>query len=151
MLFMQDTAKHYASMVAVVEDMPVKTNQLKLAVSKDRYGLPLAEMHYNIDSDSLALREMAMTQGKSIFKAAGARETWNGNIEPMHIMGGTIMGNDPNRSVTNSYGQCHDIPNLVITGSGLFPTSAAVNPSFTLSALTLRASEHLTKNWNEIT
>ena len=68
----------------------------------------------------------------------------------MHIMGGTVMGEDPQSSVTNSYGQCHDVSNLVIAGSGLFPGSAGVNPTFTIHALTARAGEHLLANWNSM-
>ena len=65
----------------------------------------------------------------------------------MHIMGGTIMGDDPDTSVTNSYGQTHDLPNLVVAGPGLFPTSGGVNPTFTVHALTARSADHLLANW----
>ena len=68
----------------------------------------------------------------------------------MHIMGGTVMGDDPQSSVTNSYGQCHDVANLFIAGSGLFPTGAGVNPTFTIHALTARAGDYLLANWNSI-
>jgi choline dehydrogenase-like flavoprotein len=68
----------------------------------------------------------------------------------MHIIGGTIMGDDAATSVCNSYGQTHDIPNLVVAGAGLFPTSAGVNPTFTIHAVTARASQHLLANWNSV-
>lgn len=61
------------------------------------------------------------------------------------------MGEDPQASVTNSYGQCHDLPNLVVAGSSLFPTSAGVNPTYTIQALTARAGEHLLQNWGSLT
>ena len=38
--------------------------------------------------------------------------------------------------------------NLFLAGSGLFPTSGAVNPTFTINALALRAAEHITANWS---
>ncbi|PCJ33448.1 MAG: hypothetical protein COA93_07755 [Alphaproteobacteria bacterium] len=68
----------------------------------------------------------------------------------MHIMGGTIMGDTAENSVTNSYGQCHDIDNLFIAGPGLFPTSGGVNPTFTVHALTLRSSEYILNNWSGV-
>ena len=46
--------------------------------------------------------------------------------------------------------QAHDIPDLVIAGAGLFPTSARVNPTFTIHALAARSSEHLLNHWNSI-
>jgi choline dehydrogenase-like flavoprotein len=68
----------------------------------------------------------------------------------MHIMGGTIMGNTRADSVANSFGQLHDMRNLVIAGPGLFPTSAGVNPTFTVHAVTARSAEYLLANWNRI-
>ncbi len=41
------------------------------------------------------------------------------------------MGEDPDSSVTNSYGQTHEVNNLFVAGASLFPTVAAVNPTGT--------------------
>lgn len=60
------------------------------------------------------------------------------------------MGADPARSVANSFGQVHDHENLFIAGASLFPTSGAVNPIFTLSALALRSSDHIVRNWSSL-
>ncbi|MFQ5661173.1 MAG: GMC family oxidoreductase [Gammaproteobacteria bacterium] len=146
--FMKDAAKHFGTMAAVVEDLPLKSNYVGLSTRKDKYNVPLAEVHHTSDPQSLTLWQHTQEQGKRIFKAAGARETWGSQVGPMHIIGGTIMGDNPQASVTNEYGQCHDISNLIITGSGLFPTSAGVNPTFTLSALALRTTDYLIKEWN---
>jgi choline dehydrogenase-like flavoprotein len=61
----------------------------------------------------------------------------------MHIMGGTVMGEDPARSVCDAFGRLHELDNLYIAGTGLFPSSGAVNPTFTLHALALRTAERL--------
>jgi choline dehydrogenase-like flavoprotein len=65
-------------------------------------------------------------------------------------MGGTIMGSDPSTSVVNEHGQAHDIENLVISGPGTFPTGAAVNPTLTQVAWTLRSAEHLVDAWSQL-
>jgi choline dehydrogenase-like flavoprotein len=52
--------------------------------------------------------------------------------------------------VCNEYGQTHDISNLVVAGAGLFPTSAGVNPTFTIHALVARSSEYLLNHWNSV-
>jgi choline dehydrogenase-like flavoprotein len=57
------------------------------------------------------------------------------------------MGERRAASVTNSYGQTHDVANLFVAGSSLFPTSGAVNPTLTIHALTLRACEYMIDNW----
>jgi choline dehydrogenase-like flavoprotein len=68
----------------------------------------------------------------------------------IHLMGGTIMGHDANDSVTDSYGQTHEIGNLWVAGPGIFPTSGAPNPTYTIFALSLRGAEHLAKTWGSV-
>lgn len=53
------------------------------------------------------------------------------------------MGADAASSVTNSYGQAHEVENLFVAGASLFPTIAAVNPTATLSALALRTADYI--------
>ena len=54
-----------------------------------------------------------------------------------HILGTTVMGNDPATSVLDRHLICHGVRNLVVLGSGAFPTAAPANPTLTLSALSL--------------
>ena len=77
-------------------------------------------------------------------------EVWTGPPGSMHIMGGTVMGTSAANSATNGYGQLHDIPNLVIAGPGLFPTSGGVNPTFTVHALAARSAQRLLATWKQI-
>ncbi|MBL4802812.1 MAG: GMC family oxidoreductase [Emcibacter sp.] len=149
--FMQRAAQHFGGMTACVEDLPQRENRVSLSSEKDKFGLPLASVTHTSHKDSLALWQGAKQEGMEIFKAAKAEQVWTGPLGPMHLMGGTIMGQDAETSVTNSYGQCHDIDNLFIAGPGLFPTSGGVNPTFTVHALTLRSSEYILKNWSSLT
>ena len=68
----------------------------------------------------------------------------------IHLMGGTIMGDRAADSITNSYGQTHEIANLWIAGPGNFPTSGAPNPTYTIFALSLRGAEHLAGTWGTV-
>jgi choline dehydrogenase-like flavoprotein len=148
--FMKNAAHGFASMTGVIEDLPVAENALTLDDKLDRFGTPLAKVTHNTHAESKALWQAALVEGQAVFKAAGAREVWTGPQASMHIMGGTIMGEDSANSVCNSYGQAHDISNLLIAGAGLFPTSGGVNPIFTIHALAARTSEHLLQNWRSI-
>jgi choline dehydrogenase-like flavoprotein len=60
------------------------------------------------------------------------------------------MGTDASNSVTNSYGQTHELANLYIAGAGLFPTEGSVNPTNTIMAVSLRGAEHMAKNFSTI-
>ncbi|WP_138379030.1 GMC family oxidoreductase [Luteithermobacter gelatinilyticus] len=145
--FMQQATRGFATMTACVEDLPVVENRVTLSETRDQHGLPLAHVVHNSHVQSLALWEDSLEDGRRVFEAAGAREIWTGPPGAMHIMGGTIMGQDSATSVTNSYGQTHEVANLFIAGPGLFPTSGGVNPTFTIHALTLRAADYIVNNW----
>lgn len=60
-----------------------------------------------------------------------------------HIQGTTRMGRDPEESVVDADLRHHRHRNLLVLGSGSFPTCPAANPTLTLSALALRAAERL--------
>ncbi|PWK61706.1 FAD-dependent oxidoreductase [Roseicyclus mahoneyensis] len=62
---------------------------------------------------------------------------------PSHQCGTARLGDDPTASVTNTFGRCHDHPNLWICDASLLPTSAAVNPSLTIAALALRQADRI--------
>jgi glucose dehydrogenase len=74
---------------------------------------------------------------KPLVNPQTGRMNWN---TAAHIMGTTIMGDDPKDSVVDRWGRAHDVPNLWIVGSSVFTTSATANPTMTLAALTLRTA-----------
>jgi choline dehydrogenase-like flavoprotein len=148
--FMRRAMRGYACMTAVCEGLPVADNRVTLADSKDKYGVPQARVTHTAHAESAALWQASIAEGKAIIEAAGAPEVWSNPAGSMHIMGGTIMGNTRSDSVTNSFGQVHDIPNLVVAGPGLFPTSGGVNPTFTVHAVTARSAEHLLASWGQL-
>lgn len=145
--FMLDGARHMGSMVSICEDEPRHENRIELAGGKDQYGMPLARAHYRASDNGRTLWDSAAKEGVDIFKAAGAREAWHGPRGAQHLMGGTIMGKDPAASVTNGVAQTHDIANLFIGGPGLFPTTSAVNPTFTVHAIAMKSARFMIENW----
>ncbi len=148
--FMKRATRGYAVMTAVCEGLPVAENRVMLAQSKDPYGVRQARVVHSAHPESQALWQAAVAEGKAIISAAGAPEVWNNPPGSMHIMGGTVMGNTRVDSVTNPYGQLHDIQNLILAGPGLFPTSGGVNPTFTVHAVTARSAEHLLADWSRL-
>lgn len=149
--FLKTAAQHLAGMVFCGENLPAPENRLTLSDKKDRFGMPLARMAHEFSADDLKGFEAGKQQGEAVLRAAGAYQVWTAGPHTMHILGGTIMGRDPKASVTNSYGQTHDITNLFVAGPGLFPTSAGVNPTFTISALALRTARYIAAQWSALT
>lgn len=64
-----------------------------------------------------------------------------GEYQSDHVHGGAIMGTDPGNSVTNSYGQVWDTPNVFVTGGALFPQNPGSHPTETIAALTYRTAD----------
>jgi hypothetical protein len=102
-------------MTFVGENLPSADNRVVLSKQKDRYGFPLARVTHDYGTDDLTCFDTGMAQGRAIFKAAGAYEVWVSGRATMYIMGRTAHA-----SVTNSYGQAHEIahipPDLVVRG-----------------------------------
>ena len=147
--FMHDGARHLGSMVGVCEDLPLAENRIALARDRDRFGLPLAKVTYRASDDGRKLWQNAAKEGVEIFQAAGAKEAWHAPMAGQHIMGGTIMGTDRTKSVTNAQAQTHDLPNLFIGGPSVFPTSSSINSTFTLHAVALKSARFMADNWGD--
>ena len=145
--FMQDGARFMGSMVGICEDQPLEDNRIERDSHTDKFGLPLARLVYRRSDEGRKLWNAAATEGVKIFNAAGAREAWHGPPASQHIMGGTILGSDPTHSVLNSASQSHDLHNLFIGGPGVFPTSSAVNPTFTAHAVAMKSAQFMIENW----
>jgi choline dehydrogenase-like flavoprotein len=60
------------------------------------------------------------------------------------------MGASPEDSVVNKWHQSWDVPNLYIVDGSVFPTGGVVNPTSTITALALRAAEHLRDNFADL-
>ena len=148
--FMEKASRSMTSMVAVAEDQPMIENRIELSGKKDKFGMPLALVRHTWHEETRKLFHDTAKEGLEIVKAAGAKEAWHSPPGGQHIMGGTIMGEDPAKSVTNENAQCHDIPNLVIGGGGIFPTSSCVNSTYTIHAMAMKSASHLTKHWGSI-
>lgn len=146
--FLRTATRHLATMTFCGESLAHPDNRVVLGDRRDAHGFRLAKATHQFGDDAIRCWEAGMERGKAVMKAAGAHEAWNGPRAQMHTLGGAVMGRSPATSVTNGHGQAHDVANLFIAGSSLFPSSGGVNPTFTLSALALRSAKHLLGNWS---
>jgi len=147
--FMKRAARGLTRLNAFGEELPNIDNRVELAADKDEFGMPLGRIVHSYDDDAGAVWNANFEEGLKIAKASGAKEVWSGRgaMPTIHLMGGTIMGIQAGNSVVNRYGQTHQIANLWIAGPGIFPTSGASNPTYTIFALSLRGAEQLAAKW----
>lgn len=132
----------YGRITLVGEVLPNEENCVTLSEEKDEYGIPLARVNFSYGENDLKLIEHAIGKMKEIIEAGGGEPKFVVE-DTAHLMGGCRMGNDPSTSVTNSFGQTHDIPNLFIAGASLFVTSSGVNPTNTVMALAARSADYI--------
>jgi choline dehydrogenase-like flavoprotein len=61
----------------------------------------------------------------------------------IHEQGTARMSDDAKKGVVNRWNQSHDMKNLFITDASVFVSAGWQNPTITMCALTIRASEYL--------
>lgn len=133
---------YYGRVTLVGEVLPNADNCITLSDEKDAHGQPRAKLTFGYGENDRRLIRHAVGKMSEILEAAGGRVEF---IVPdtAHLMGGCRMGNDPETSVVNSYGQCHDIPNLFLCGASSFVTSGGGNPTNTVMALAHRTADYI--------
>jgi choline dehydrogenase-like flavoprotein len=61
-----------------------------------------------------------------------------------HWLGTTRMGRRPDESCVDASLRYHDLDNLFVLSTSIFPSASSANPTLTLAALALRLGDHLT-------
>ena len=92
-------------MIGECENTAIIENRIELSDVRDAFGMPRARVIYKPTPEGEALTREVEEEGVAITRAAGAKEAWLGRTVSHHVLGGTVMGDDPARSVTNGFGQ----------------------------------------------
>ena len=139
-----------AGMVVICEDLPEGHNRVTLDPELvDSHGIPAPKVSYRLSENSTRMLKHSVARGKEVLEAAGAKETVaEAPLPPAgwHLMGTARMGTNPDRSVVNEWGRCHDVRNLFIVDGSIFVTAAAVNPTNTIQALALYIADTMKQN-----
>jgi len=139
-----------APILVMSEDLPEEHNCVTLdADLKDSNGIPAPKINYTQSDNNKKLLAHGEQRAAELLMASGAQWTIGASTvrgTGWHLMGTARMGNDPQRSVVNSWGRSHDVPNLFVVDGSLFVTSAAVNPTSTIQALALYIGDTIKKN-----
>lgn len=137
-----------------VQELPVWDSRVEVDPSvTDHWGIPVVRLSgYRHPQDMVCARFLA-ERSEDWLRAAGAVEIWQG-LPGMGVSGsqhqaGTCrMGDDPATSVTNRYGQIHDIDNLFVADGSLHVTNGGFNPVLTIMALGYWVSDYIKREWN---
>jgi choline dehydrogenase-like flavoprotein len=134
------------------EATPQADSRVTLSATRDRYGLPQARLDWKITEDDFhsirqtidlidaRLRETGV--GRIIRKFGDERPPAMivGNF---HHLGTTRMATDARCGVVDEHCRVHEVENLYVAGSSVFPTAGFANPTLTIVALAIRLADHL--------
>ena len=138
------------------EQSPNPDSRVTLSDEKDALGVPRAKLDWRVtELDKRSIRTFYELLGREMGRTDTGRvqikdwllsddKTWPSFISGgWHHMGTLRMNSDPKQGVTDANCKVHGISNLYIGGAAVYATAGAVNPTFTLVALSLRLADHL--------
>jgi choline dehydrogenase-like flavoprotein len=150
--------KHQAfQMTLRLEQSPNPLSRVTLGDQKDELGVPQANLNWAFTPlEKKSIRKIYEMVGQQAGEAGIGRvrlmeELWDPKDETLpattsggwHHMGTTRMSDDPKMGVVDADCKVHGIQNLFIAGSSCFPTGSAVNPTYTIVALSIRLADHV--------
>jgi choline dehydrogenase-like flavoprotein len=136
-----------AGLLAICEDLPDPDNRVTLdSELTDAHGIPAPKIRYQVGENTRRMLDHGVARATEALEAAGAIATaseapWS--LAGWHLMGTARMGRDPETSVVNDWGRCHDVRNLFIVDGSVFVTSGGVNPTNTIQALALYVADSI--------
>lgn len=135
-----------------MEMEPRPEQRVTLGSARDELGLPLPRVSHapsELDRRSLLAlherlaRELPRAGIGTLESSLERAAPWPIDQDASHHMGTTRMGRDPASSVVDADLKLHELDNVFLAGASVFPTSGCANPTFTITALSIRLAEHL--------
>ena len=153
-----DIRKFYGARLSIAcrgESIPQYTNRCELDPSVvDEWGIPVLRFDYKWTQHEINQARHMQDTMEELLEASGGIVLGNkpgadqnyGLTQPgeiIHEVGTTRMGTDPRTSVTNEFGQLHDVKNVFVADAGTFVSQADKNPTWTILALAWRTSDYI--------
>jgi choline dehydrogenase-like flavoprotein len=136
-------------MTVMGEVLPRFENHVRIDKNvKDKWGIPALNIaaRYS-DNEHAMARDAEQTLSTACedagFKVLASHHQMVPPGESIHELGTCRMGDNPKSSVLNEWNQCHDVKNLFVIDGSSFVSGGSQNPTLTILALSMRASEHL--------
>jgi choline dehydrogenase-like flavoprotein len=115
---------------------------------KDEWGIPTLHITHKYTENEFEMAKDATETAAEVCRGAGfeilakhAQMVPPG--ESIHELGTCRMGSDPKKSVLNGFNQSHDVKNLFVLDGSSFVSGGSQNPTLTILALSMRASEYM--------
>jgi choline dehydrogenase-like flavoprotein len=127
----------FRALLPMTEELPLPESRVSLQDGKLR-------VEHRRDPRVLDALERARVVCDELFDAMGCqRIQWMDPSPYAHLMGTLRMSAHPDDGVVDPDLQVHDVPGVYVCSSGVYPSTAAVQPTLTLAALAHRLGAHL--------
>ncbi len=135
-------------LLAIAEDQPNFENYVKVDKNNlDEFGLPQPLISHTYSKRDKEAVKVLVNVGKKIMRKAGALTHYVHPIQTFsHAVGTVRMGDNPETSALDENCQFRGLDNLFVVDGSFMPTSAAVNPSLTISANALKVGKFIVDN-----
>ena len=133
----------------MLEVLPSESNRLTLSKTrKDALGLACPDIYYDVSDYVRRGRTAAQEKLREIAGLFDATElvVTSKFVPNNHIMGGTIMSDNPKTGVVDNNCRSFDHDNLWLPGGGAIPSSSVVNSTLTMAALGIKAADDVLKS-----
>ncbi len=134
---------HQVGLKMVGEMLPNPDNRVTLTDELDQYGLRIPRITYSWSDNDKALIQHALGQMQTSLELVGAKDIFRQENDTNHLAGTARMGFDRDSSVVDADCRSWDIPNLFICDGSVFPTTGGVNPSLTITAISMRTADRI--------
>ena len=152
--FQRENYKRIVRVMGPVQEIPVFDSRVRVDPEvKDHWGIPVARLSGRRHPHDVEIAEFICDKAAQLLMAAGAHDIWTwkpglgGPSGGQHQAGTCRMGNDPKSSVTNRYGQLHEIDNLFVADGSLNVTNGGFNPALTIMALGYWVGGYIAREW----
>lgn len=133
-------ARRMTGLIVIAEDQPNPTNRVYLDRVRDRYGRPRLVVEHRYSPRDLAAVKRLELEAKRILRCAGAMLYYVHPIRTFsHALGTVRMGPEAEAPLAAD-GMLRGVDNLAVADASALPTAAAVNPSLTIAANSLRVA-----------
>lgn len=156
-------ARHFGrsfGIFGIGDDLPNPENRVYLSSDEiDEDGVPVAKLTYKPGENDWKMMRYMQERIADIARAVDAFDFKTQDYldaegiyrtPAWHLLGTARMGKTPDMSVVNKWNQAWEVPNLFIVDGSVFTTGGVVNPTPTVSALALRAAEHIRDNFQAL-
>jgi choline dehydrogenase-like flavoprotein len=130
---------------AFLEEKGKFENRLTIGPGKNRFGLRGTVVNFNRTPEESSRAQARLALMEKVILQMGYTVTKSKVEDPggHHATGTCRMGVTPEIGVVDENLRVHGTENLFVCSNAVFPSESAVNPTLTLTALTMRLAEHL--------